>query len=106
MLSRLVLRSVFPKKHFYRYNTTMVATEHIEQDPTREAEFVRDNLDIVKKYRADPEIIEYEAHSHATDSTKKHSLTFSVSLWTYIYIKGSTVLISSLFFFFLKKKSL
>lgn len=80
MLSRLVLRSVFPKKPFYRYNTTMVATaEHIEQDPIREAESIRDNLDIVKKYRADPEIIEYEAHSHSSASTKKHSLTFSVS---------------------------
>lgn len=102
MLSRLVLRSVFPKKTFYRYNTTMVATEHIEQDPIREAESVRDNLDIVKKYRADPEIIEYEAHSHSSASTKEHSLTFSVSTWTYAY-KGFNC-IHFFFFFSLKNK--
>ncbi|KAG2230406.1 hypothetical protein INT48_008770 [Thamnidium elegans] len=77
MLSGLALRNVFSKKPFYRFNTTMVATEYIEQDPIREAESARDNLDIVKKCRADPEIIEYEAHSHSSASTKKHSLTFS-----------------------------
>lgn len=68
----------------------MVATEQLQQpqennntlsaeEQIRQAEITRDNLDIVKKYRADPEIVEYEAYSHSSASEKAHSLTASVS---------------------------
>ncbi|GAN02504.1 thioesterase family protein [Mucor ambiguus] len=49
------------------------------QEQIRLAEIERDNLDIVKKNRADPAIVEYEAYSHSSASEKKHSLTVSVS---------------------------
>jgi hypothetical protein len=52
----------------------------IPEDRTRLAEIQRDNLDIVKTLRSDPEIIEYEAYSHSSKSEKEHSLTISVSL--------------------------
>lgn len=55
----------------------MVAIQ--EQDPTKQAELIRDNLDIVKALRSDPDIIEYGAYSHASQSEKQHSLTASVS---------------------------
>ncbi|KAI8332516.1 HotDog domain-containing protein [Choanephora cucurbitarum] len=41
------------------------------------AEIERDNLEIIKKYRADPEFIEYEAYANASASQKAHSLTAS-----------------------------
>lgn len=46
---------------------------------TRLAETERDNLDIVKKLRADSNIIEYVSYSHSSQSEKEHSLTFTVS---------------------------
>lgn len=56
--------------------------QQIEVDTTSRtklAEIERDNLDIVKSLRADPEIIEYEAYSHSSKSEKEHSLTITVS---------------------------
>jgi hypothetical protein len=46
---------------------------------TRLAEIERDNLEIVKQFRADPEIVEYESYSHSPQSEKEHSLTVTVS---------------------------
>jgi hypothetical protein len=49
------------------------------EEQTRLAEIERDNLDIVKQCRANPDLVEYEAYSHSSASEKEHSLTASVS---------------------------
>lgn len=111
MLSRFIQktpifikRSSFAASSILRYNT-MVATEQQQpkennnnitisaEEQIRQAEITRDNLDIVKKYRADPEIVEYEAYSHSSASEKAHSLTASVSSgifngfnWAFLFI--------------------
>lgn len=79
--------SLFIKQHNYRFATMSPQAVEQEQQPEiseqeqiRQAEIERDNLDIVKKNRADPAIVEYEAYSHSSASEKKHSLTFSVSI--------------------------
>lgn len=65
----------------------MVAAQQIEQqDTTKEAEIIRDNLDIVKQCRADPNIVEYEAYSHSSKSEKEHSLTFSVNVAFFLFL--------------------
>lgn len=59
------------------------------QEQIRLAEIERDALDIVKKNRADPAIVEYEAYSHSSASEKKHSLTVSVSIdWDWGWERG------------------
>lgn len=37
------------------------------------------NLEIVKKCRSNPELVEHEAYAYFNESQKKHSLTCSVS---------------------------
>ncbi|CAO0797871.1 unnamed protein product [Mucor circinelloides] len=76
--------SLFIKQHNYKFATMSPQAVEQEQQPgiseqeqIRLAEIERDNLDIVKKNRADPAIVEYEAYSHSSASEKKHSLTFS-----------------------------
>ncbi|KAI7874341.1 HotDog domain-containing protein [Mucor mucedo] len=51
----------------------MVAIQ--DQDLVQQAENVRDNLDLVKALRANPDMVEYGAYSHATQSQLQHSLT-------------------------------
>lgn len=82
MLSRFLIYTTHQRIPIKRkYLSTMVATEQIEQtvDQVKQAEITRDNLDIVKTHRADPNMVEYEAYSHNTASAKEHSLTASVS---------------------------
>lgn len=99
MLSRFIQKTpIFIKRSsasILRYNT-MVATQQQQQDITisveeqiKQAEITRDNLDIVKKHRANPEIVEYEAYSHSSASEKEHSLTASVSRAFVIDLIGS-----------------
>lgn len=91
MLSRLFYQqpirlSSFSFSFKHKNFATMSPAVEQEQQPEisveeqiRLAEIERDNLEIVKKNRADPAIIEYEAYSHSSASEKKHSLTVSVS---------------------------
>lgn len=77
----LVFRSLFnitPRRPL----NTMVAVQ--DQDLTTRAEIVRDNLDIVKALRSNPDMVEYQAYSHATESANSHSLTATVSFFIII----------------------
>ncbi|KAI7898561.1 HotDog domain-containing protein [Cokeromyces recurvatus] len=51
-------------------------TMSVEEQMTL-AQQERDNLEIVKKLRANPNMIEYEAYSHSSQSEKEHSMTFT-----------------------------
>lgn len=50
------------------------------EERTRLAEIERDNLDIVKSLRSNPDIVEYKSYSHFTESQKEHSLTATVCI--------------------------
>ncbi|KAI8382254.1 HotDog domain-containing protein [Blakeslea trispora] len=75
--SSLPYTSILLKK--YQFSTmSPIAEQPIDneispEEQIRLAEIERD--EIVKKYRADPELIEYEAYANASASQKAHSLT-------------------------------
>lgn len=49
------------------------------EEQTRLAEIERDNLDIVKQCRSNPDLVEFEPYSYSSASEREHSLTASVS---------------------------
>jgi hypothetical protein len=59
----------------------MIPTEvdNFLEDRTQLAQDTLENLEIIKKCRTDPNLVEHTAYSHFTESQKKHSLTFTVS---------------------------
>ncbi|EIE91587.1 hypothetical protein G6F46_012228 [Rhizopus delemar] len=57
----------------------MVPTEvdSASEDRIQLAQDTLENLEIIKKCRTDPDLVEHTAYSHFTESQKKHSLTFT-----------------------------
>lgn len=68
----------------------MVATQ--EQDLVQQAKVMRDNLDIVKALRSNPDMVEYKAYSHATPSQLQHSLTATVSFYIKMFLLKTNIL--------------
>ncbi|KAI9472459.1 MAG: HotDog domain-containing protein [Benjaminiella poitrasii] len=70
-LCRQAISSMSPTVEQEQYNCISI------EEQMAMAEQERDNLEIVKKLRADPDILEYEAYSHSSQSEKDHSLTYT-----------------------------